>query len=84
MSSALALAAASVLASAFGVTLMRMWRERACSGTWYSDWCCVVVGLNLLLRGLRNAAGKLVGREGEVGDLALLPAPRARSAPRSS
>ena len=32
----------------------------------------VVVGLNLLLRGLRNAAGKLVGRERKVGDLALL------------
>ena len=31
----------------------------------------VVVLLNLLLGGLRNAAGNLVGREGKVGDLAL-------------
>ena len=33
------LAAASVLASAPRATLMRMWRDRACSGTEYSDLC---------------------------------------------
>ena len=32
----------------------------------------VVVGLNILLRGLGNSAGNVIGSEGEVGDFALL------------